>query len=96
MVGSPRVGPGAAPCLSCDQLAASPATVAGTPSIAPTGDSSPSLADRPAEQLLGVRIDRIEMAAVAGDRLVADALLAQPRRRCDGVPQLRPPPWAIS
>jgi hypothetical protein len=39
-----------------------------------------ALAHGPAAQLLRVGVDRIQVAAIAGDRFVADALLALPGR----------------
>src|SRR5437016_828713 len=39
-----------------------------------------ALAHGPAEQLLRVGVDRVQVAAIAGDRFVADALLALPGR----------------
>src|SRR3954466_114580 len=42
----------------------------------------------PAEDLLGVGVDRIEIAAVARDRFVAHALLAPLRRRSHGIAQV--------
>src|SRR6516225_1589031 len=39
-----------------------------------------ALAHGPAEQLLRVGVDRVQVAAITGDRLVADALLARPGR----------------
>src|SRR6266571_9564617 len=38
------------------------------------------LAHGPAEQLLRVGVDRVQVAAITGDRFVADALLALPGR----------------
>src|SRR5215472_5284960 len=39
-----------------------------------------ALAHGPAEQLLRVGVDRVQVAAITGDRFVADALLARPGR----------------
>src|SRR5213592_698933 len=39
-----------------------------------------ALAYGPAEQLLRVGVDRVQVAAITGDRFVADALLALPGR----------------
>jgi hypothetical protein len=44
-------------------------------------------ADGPAEHALGVGVDRVQVAPVARDRVVADALLAQARRGGDRVLQ---------
>ena len=37
-----------------------------------------ALAHRPPEQFLRVGVDRVQVAAITGDRFVADALLAMP------------------
>ena len=76
---------------SCEpsQLAASPATVAGTPSNSPIGSRLPS---SPIVQPK----TRCASASIAyrkrpsrGDRLVADAVLAEPRRRSHRLEQLQ-------
>src|SRR6201993_3449907 len=50
-----------------------------------------ALAHGPAEYLLRVGVDRVQVAAITGDRLVADALLALPGRGRYRIGQLDAP-----
>ena len=78
-----------------DQPAASPATVGHAPERAHRREVA-VFVDAPAEQLLRVGVDRIQIPAIAGDGFVAHALLAFPVEAATASRSARLPSSAIA